>query len=167
VHYLLPGVTSGTYVLHAIASVRIYYSTQLASSNINHFGALRLGGVGAKCKNNGNQWVYSHLKGTLVFGYDHDCAGVGTTITETTLDNNNNDNGEKAEANGGGRGWWFQLVDDETDKVVWKFKLPLSSGYKFNYEFDRPFFHVFQGSVSVDFFLNPPFPIHTHTHTSS
>lgn len=147
--YLLPGVTSGTYVLHAIASVRIYYSAQLTSSNLNHFGALRLGGVGAKRKNNGNQWVYSHLKGTLVFGYNHYCAGVETTIAETTPasnNNNSNNNGEKAEANGGGREWWFQLVDDETDKVVWKFKLPLSPGYKFNYEFDRPFFHVFQGS---------------------
>lgn len=168
--YLLPGVTSGTYVLHAIASVRIYYSAQLTSSNLNHFGALRLGGVGAKRKNNGNQWVYSHLKGTLVFGYNHYCAGVETTIAETTLasNNNSNNNGEKAEANGGGREWWFQLVDDETDKVVWKFKLPLSSGYKFNYEFDRPFFHVFQGSVSVDFFsLDPSCPIHAHTHISS
>lgn len=149
--YLLPGVTSGTYVLHAVASVRIYYSMQLTTSNSNHFGALR---VGAKRKNNGNQWVYSHLKGTLVFGYDHYRAGVETTIAETTLapNNNSNNDGEKAEANGGGREWWFQLVDDETDKVVWKFKLPLSSGYKFNYEFDRPFFHVFQGSVSVDYF---------------
>lgn len=168
--YLLPGVTSGTYVLHAIASVRIYYSAQLTSSNLNHFGALRIGGVGAKRKNNGNQWVYSHLKGTLVFGYNHYCAGVETTIAETTPasnNNNSNNNGEKAEANGGGREWWFQLVDDETDKVVWKFKLPLSPGYKFNYEFDRPFFHVFQGSVSVDFFpLTHPF-LSTRIHISS
>ena len=153
VDYRLPGVTSGTYVLHAIASVRIYHSTQLTPSNLNHFGALRLGGGGAKRRNSGNQWVYSRLKGTLVFGYDHHCAEVETTSAEATLASDGNIDREKAGANGGGgREWWFQLVDDESDKVVWKFKLPLSPGYKFNYELDRPFFHVFQGSVSVDFF---------------
>ena len=143
VNYLLPGVTTGTYVLYAIASVRIYHhNTQLSSNfNLNHIGALRFVNNN---NNNGHQWVYSHLKGTLVFGYDKPCAGTEASPTVEpilALDRG------KPEANGE---WWFQLVDDETDKVAWKFKLPISPGSKFNYELDRPFFHVFQGSVSCD-----------------
>lgn len=139
VNYLLPGVTTGTYVLYAIASVRIYHhNTQLSSNfNLNHIGALRFVNNN---NNNGHQWVYSHLKGTLVFGYDKPCAGTEASPTVEpilALDRG------KPEANGE---WWFQLVDDETDKVAWKFKLPISPGSKFNYELDRPFFHVFQGS---------------------
>jgi len=50
--YLLPGGISETYATYAIAIIRIYYSTQLMLSNLNHFGAMRLREVGAKCKNN-------------------------------------------------------------------------------------------------------------------
>ena len=138
--YSLPGVTSDTYTLYAVASsARIYHSTQLTS---NHSGTLSFGrSHGSKDKNNGSQWTYSHLKGTLVFGRDRHRASSleGASIEQIVAQG-------QVEVNGD---WWFQLVDDEAEKVVWKFKIPLGSGAKLDYELDRPFFHVFQGSVST------------------
>lgn len=138
--YSLPGVASDTYVLYAIASsTRIYHSTQLTS---NHSGTLSFGrSQGNKVKNTGSQWTYSHLKGTLVFGRDRHRASSleGAPIEQIVAQG-------QSEANGD---WWFQLVDDEAEKVVWKFKIPLGSDAKLDYELDRPFFHVFQGSVST------------------
>lgn len=136
--YLLPGVTPGTYVLYAIAGARVYHSTQLTSNHTSSLGFGR-GRRGTKDKNNGNQWIYSHLKGTLVFGRDKSSTGTEATTVEELAASNRGEDEPSGE-------WWFQLVDDEADKVVWKFKLPLSPGSKFSYELDRPFFHVFQGS---------------------
>lgn len=139
--YLLPGVAPGAHILYAIASARIYHSTQLTS---NHSGTLSFGrGHGSsKNKNNGSQWVYSHLKGTLVFGQDNHSGTSETTTVEQIVVPSRNEGEPKGD-------WWFQLVDDEAGRVVWKFKIPLGAGAKFNYELDRPFFHVFQGSVSI------------------
>ncbi|KAF9453318.1 hypothetical protein P691DRAFT_658805 [Macrolepiota fuliginosa MF-IS2] len=118
--YVLPGVAPDSHILYAIAGARVYHSTQLT--------------------NNGSQWTYSHLKGTLAFGRDKRCTAPETATVEQIIAQNR---GEGEEPNGE---WWFQLVDDEAGKVAWKFKIPLNSGAKFNYELDRPFFHVFQGS---------------------
>ncbi|KAJ3553507.1 hypothetical protein NP233_g12627 [Leucocoprinus birnbaumii] len=134
--YSLPGVTPSTYVLYAIAGARVYHSTRPAS---NHIGPLSFA-RGRGSKNNGSQWIYSHLKGTLVFGRDKlsDAETDKTSVEEIVTLN-------QGEVEPSGE-WWFQLVDDESDKVVWKFKLPLTPGSKFIYELDRPFFHVFKGS---------------------
>lgn len=61
-------------------------------------------------------------------------------IAKMTLALNNNR--EKAEANGGEKKWWFQLIGNKTNKVVWKFKLLFSFSYKFKYEFDQLFIYV-------------------------
>jgi hypothetical protein len=132
--YALPGTEPGSYVLYAIAGTRIYHSTQLTP---NHAGF----GRRSRHKNNGSQWVYSHLKGTLVFGRDtHSTRAEAATVEEIAASSR-----EEGEPSGE---WWFQLVDEKAGKIVWKFKLPLIPGSKFIYKLDRPFFHVFQGSVS-------------------
>ncbi|KXN88435.1 hypothetical protein AN958_07341 [Leucoagaricus sp. SymC.cos] len=136
--YVLPGVEKDGYILYAVAGARVYHSTQLTS---NHTGALNFGRSRgrSKDKNDGSQWIYSHLKGTLVFGRDRQ----STRSDSSTVDEIVASSQGEGEPNGE---WWFQLVDEEAGKIVWKFKLPLSRGSKFAYELDRPFFHVFQGS---------------------
>lgn len=78
-----------------------------------------------------NQWSYSHWKGTLTLGRDLDTpqnTAQGTTEVEKH---------------------WFRLADVETGRTVWIFKFPEN----FEYELDRPFFHVFQGRVYTYDFL--------------
>ncbi|KAF8803352.1 hypothetical protein BYT27DRAFT_7195667 [Phlegmacium glaucopus] len=70
-----------------------------------------------------NQWNYSRWKGTLSLGRDIDTPqsiAQGTTEAEKH---------------------WFRLADVESGRTVWIFKFPEN----FEYELDRPFFHVFQG----------------------
>ncbi|KAL0946229.1 hypothetical protein HGRIS_012488 [Hohenbuehelia grisea] len=62
----------------------------------------------------GNDWTSSSLEGKLIFGCDH----LGSDE------------------------YWFRLIDTDTNRIVWVFRVP-SSG--FVYEVDRPFFHVFTG----------------------
>jgi hypothetical protein len=139
--YSIPGVTPGTHIPYAVAGARIYHNTQQS----NHSGTLSFGRNRGGSKDK-SQWVYSYLKGTLVFGQDIRpsglCEETMTVERITTAATSSQDDGPRGD-------YWFQLVDDETEKVVWRFKVPLNANKKFNYEFDRPFFHVFQGSVSV------------------
>jgi Wiskott-Aldrich syndrome protein len=138
--YLLPGAAPNTYVLYAIAGARIYHSTQPFGTRS---GTLSFGrSQGSKDKKAGNQWAYSHLKGTLVFGRDRCSPGFEAATVDEIVASSQREGGDPSGE------WWFQLVDDEAGKVLWKFKLPLDPGSKFSYELDRPFFHVFQGSVS-------------------
>jgi len=70
-----------------------------------------------------NQWNYSQWKGILTLGRDLDTSqntARGTSEAEKH---------------------WFRLADVETGRTVWIFKFPEN----FEYELDRPFFHVFQG----------------------
>jgi len=73
-------------------------------------------------------WTYSNIKGLLVFGRDRDVYG-----------------GDKANIAQGYRlseTYWFRLVDMATDRVVWMLRVP----EVFEYQKDKPFFHVFPGS---------------------
>ncbi|KZT63444.1 hypothetical protein DAEQUDRAFT_680399 [Daedalea quercina L-15889] len=74
-------------------------------------------------------WAYTGLKGTLVFGRDRVVihaekplgSGPGTSFD---------------------RRYWFRLVDPAPEKgVIWMHPIPSD----FQYRFDKPFFHVFQG----------------------
>jgi len=77
-----------------------------------------------KLQSKDNQWNYSHWKGTLTLGRDLDTPQSAQGISEA----------EKH---------WFRLADVESGRTVWMFKFPEN----FEYELDRPFFHVFQGRV--------------------
>jgi Wiskott-Aldrich syndrome protein len=70
-----------------------------------------------------HQWNYSRWKGTLTLGRDFD---TPENLAQGTSD---------AEKH------WFRLADVESGRTVWMFKFPEN----FEYELDRPFFHVFQG----------------------
>ena len=78
-----------------------------------------------KLQQKDNQWNYSHWKGTLTLGRDLD---TPETLAQGT---------SEAEKH------WFRLADVESGRTVWMFKFPEN----FEYELDRPFFHVFQGRV--------------------
>jgi len=74
------------------------------------------------------EWTYSSIKGLLVFGRDRDVYGgdksnmaQGYRLSET---------------------YWFRLVDMTTDRVVWMLRVP----EVFEYQKDKPFFHIFPGS---------------------
>lgn len=72
-------------------------------------------------------WCYSRLRGTLIFGRDNDRL---INASQATFEAGKH---------------WFRLLDADSGKPVWMFKIP--SG--FVYELDRPFFHAFQGMVSL------------------
>jgi len=76
-----------------------------------------------KLQERDNQWNYSQWKGTLTLGRDLD---TPESIAQGT---------SEAEKH------WFRLADVESGRTVWIFKFPEN----FEYELDRPFFHVFQG----------------------
>lgn len=76
-----------------------------------------------KLQSKDNQWNYSRWKGTLTLGRDLD---TPHSIAQGT---------SEAEKH------WFRLADVESGRTVWMFKFPEN----FEYELDRPFFHVFQG----------------------
>lgn len=78
-------------------------------------------------------WAYTGLSGMLVFGRDRVVmhadrplgAGPGTSFE---------------------RRYWFRLVDTAAGKgVIWIHLIPA----EFQYRFDKPFFHVFQGKVGI------------------
>jgi len=74
------------------------------------------------------EWTYSKIKGLLVFGRDRDIHG-----------------GDKSNIGQGYRlaeTYWFRIVDLNTDRVVWMLRVP----EVFEYQKDRPFFHIFPGS---------------------
>jgi len=74
------------------------------------------------------EWTYSKIKGLLVFGQDRDVNG-----------------GDKSNIGQGYRlaeTYWFRLIDLNTDRVVWMLRVP----EVFEYQKDRPFFHIFSGS---------------------
>lgn len=73
------------------------------------------------------EWSYSRLKGTLSFGRDWSSKGASQSGAQDA---------EK---------YWFSLVDKDTGRTVWMFKIPLG----LDYQVDRPFFHVFQGRVCL------------------
>jgi len=76
-----------------------------------------------KLQEKDHQWNYSRWKGILTLGRDLDTPeslAQGTTEAEKH---------------------WFRLADVESGRTVWMFKFPEN----FEYELDRPFFHVFQG----------------------
>ena len=79
-----------------------------------------------------HQWNYSHWKGTLTLGRDLD---TPESLAQGT---------SEAEKH------WFRLADVESGRTVWMFKFPEN----FEYELDRPFFHVFQGRVSLYILYN-------------
>lgn len=81
----------------------------------------------AKLNAKDSQWVYSRWKGTLSFGRD--------------MESFNNPSQDVSET----ERYWFRLADNETGRTVWMFKFPEN----FEYVVDRPFFHVFQGRVSL------------------
>jgi hypothetical protein len=73
------------------------------------------------------EWSYSRLKGTLRFGRDWSTKSAGQGGAQDS---------EKH---------WFSLIDKDTGRTVWMFKIPLG----LDYQVDRPFFHVFQGRVRL------------------
>lgn len=73
------------------------------------------------------EWSYSRLKGTLSFGRDWSSKSAGQGGAQDS---------EK---------YWFSLVDKDTGRAVWMFKIPPGM----DYQVDRPFFHVFQGRVRL------------------
>ena len=84
-----------------------------------------------KLQERDNQWNYSQWKGTLTLGRDLDTPeSIAQGISEA----------EKH---------WFRLADVESGRTVWMFKFPEN----FEYELDRPFFHVFQGRVYTSNFI--------------
>jgi hypothetical protein len=95
----VPGLHPGTYELYATIPARVYHAA---------FGSKQ------------NDWKYSGLSGSLIFGMD------------LRLD-------------GQRQGHWFRLLDD-AGKTIWIFKIPEIS---FEYRIDKPFFHVFRGSVRI------------------
>ena len=84
-----------------------------------------------KLQEKDNQWNYSRWKGTLTLGRDLD---TPESLAQGT---------SEAEKH------WFRLADVESGRTVWMFKFPEN----FEYELDRPFFHVFQGRVCLLYFI--------------
>ena len=80
-----------------------------------------------KLQEKDHQWNYSRWKGTLSLGRDLD---TPESLAQGT---------SEAEKH------WFRLADVESGRTVWMFKFPEN----FEYELDRPFFHVFQGRVCL------------------
>ena len=80
-----------------------------------------------KLQEKDHQWNYSRWKGILTLGRDLD---TPDSIAQGT---------SEAEKH------WFRLADVESGRTVWMFKFPEN----FEYELDRPFFHVFQGRVCL------------------
>jgi neural Wiskott-Aldrich syndrome protein len=80
-----------------------------------------------KLQERDNQWNYSHWKGILTLGRDLD---TPQSIAQGTSEVEKH---------------WFRLADVESGRTVWMFKFPEN----FEYELDRPFFHVFQGRVNI------------------
>jgi len=76
-----------------------------------------------KLQEKDHQWNYSRWKGMLTLGRDLD---TPENLAQGT---------SEAEKH------WFRLADIESGRTVWMFKFPEN----FEYELDRPFFHVFQG----------------------
>lgn len=76
-----------------------------------------------------DEWTFSNIQGTLVFG--EDIAPAGDRVRNTKLGH------DLLEP------YWFRLVDSKTSKVVWMSRVPDIFAYKK----DRPFFHIFSGSV--------------------
>jgi len=106
---VIPGLSQESYtVLAAASSVRIYHA-----------------------QSRSQEWRYSRLKGTLIFGKDND-QQTRADSQATSLDIGK---------------YWFRVFDEASGylKPVWVFKLPALG---FAYELDRPFFHAFQGMVS-------------------
>ena len=79
-----------------------------------------------------HEWRYSRLKGTLIFGKDND-QQTRSDSQATSVDVGK---------------YWFRVFDATSRilKPIWVFKLPALG---FVYELDRPFFHAFQGMVSI------------------
>ncbi|KAF8893041.1 hypothetical protein BD779DRAFT_1610000 [Infundibulicybe gibba] len=103
----LSGSDSPLYQVYATTPARVYHA---------HLGAKQ------------PDWIYSRMKGTLVFGRDRDTRPGGAGA-----DHRPNNNAEEE--------YWFRLIDEVSGKPVWVFKVPPG----LNYQLDRPFFHVFQG----------------------
>ncbi|KAJ7216516.1 hypothetical protein GGX14DRAFT_391333 [Mycena pura] len=91
---VVPGLDPTLYTGYAVILARVYHAA---------FGSKQ------------SEWVYSGLKGSLVFGKER-----------AALD---------------GQGYWFRLLDD-AGKTIWIFKIPEKH---FEYRIDKPFFHVFGG----------------------
>jgi hypothetical protein len=72
------------------------------------------------------EWCYSRLKGILVFGKNNTNIGLAAEVDDA-------------------ENYWFRLLDVNSGKIVWMFQVPSGLAY----QQDRPFFHVFQGRVSV------------------
>jgi Wiskott-Aldrich syndrome protein len=78
------------------------------------------------------EWCYSRLRGTLLLGRD-------TVQVEDP---------QSVEA----ENHWFRLLDADSGKPVWMFRIHTG----FSYQVDRPFFHVFQGRVSPASVIRAP-----------
>ncbi|KAJ7057161.1 hypothetical protein C8F01DRAFT_1257080 [Mycena amicta] len=63
-----------------------------------------------------SEWAYTGLRGSLVFGRDL------RTVPPVC---------------------WFRLLDSKEGKTIWMFKMPEGKS-SFNYQIDKPFFHVFR-----------------------
>jgi hypothetical protein len=87
------------------------------------------------------EWYYSRLRGTLVLGKD--------SIVSKELGNSDSEAEDS----------WFRLLDADSGKPVWMFRIHTG----LSYQQDRPFFHVFQGRVrhltSVLFHFEHLFPL--------
>jgi neural Wiskott-Aldrich syndrome protein len=77
-----------------------------------------------------DEWTYSGQKGTLNFGRSW-------TPEHTTRSTHPSDSSSDSP-------YWLTLADEATGKTVWMFQIPASG---FQYEVDKPFFHVFNGRV--------------------
>ncbi|RDB19730.1 Wiskott-Aldrich syndrome 1 [Hypsizygus marmoreus] len=73
-------------------------------------------------------WCYSRMRGTLVFGKDLSPDAYDHPLKASPI-------GLEASRH------WFRLLDADSGKPIWMFKIPAG----FVYELDRPFFHAFQG----------------------
>ena len=109
--------------IHAIATARIYHAPLPASGSAP----------------NGDEWVYSRLKGSLKFGRNW----IGGSTTRTSTSNSGSNPVIPNE-------FWFTLADEKTGKTIWMFQIPESG---FTYEVDRPFFHIFNGRTRKYGFL--------------
>ncbi|KAH6910698.1 hypothetical protein BKA70DRAFT_1271259 [Coprinopsis sp. MPI-PUGE-AT-0042] len=75
-----------------------------------------------------DEWTYSRQKGTLNFGR----SWTSEAATRSTIPSDSSSDSP----------YWFTLADEATGKTVWMFQIPASG---FQYEVDKPFFHVFNG----------------------
>ncbi|KAI0342423.1 hypothetical protein BDW22DRAFT_1429263 [Trametopsis cervina] len=76
-------------------------------------------------------WSYSGLAGTLVFGRSITTAHADRKIGSGQAPNVD-------------QGFWFRLIDP-VKGLVWMFEIPSS----FDYVFDKPFFHMFSGKTRM------------------